>query len=354
MFEDKTSNSIHQEMLNDISDDYDKSEGSFIFDATKPQAIQNEKIYKDMDLVISKFDIENLEGDELEKRINQRTGITRKLATKATGILDITGNGTIKIGDIFETQNGIQFASVEEKSITESGTVNIECTQAGSIGNVPANQITLMPVTIAGITSVNNSSPTSGGYEAESDKELLQRYYERIKTPATSGNKTHYKNWAKEVVGVGDAKVFPLWNGDNTVKIVIIDADKKPASSDLVLEVQNHIDPNSLGLGKGVAPIGAYCTIISATELPINISFTATKDNSVSDTERQQSVEENITNYLKEIAFQDNTVSYAKTGALILDSKGILDYTDLLINGGTSNITVTDEEVATLGGVVIG
>ncbi|MGK5506723.1 baseplate J/gp47 family protein [Brevibacillus formosus] len=109
-------------------------------------------------------------------------------------------------------------------------TVKVEAVVAGSSGNVPANSITLFPVTLAGFTAVTNPSPTSDGFDAESDEDLLKRYYQRIRTPATSGNKAHYKNWAMEVQGVGDVRIVPLWDGVNTVKVIIIDSDKKPAS----------------------------------------------------------------------------------------------------------------------------
>ena len=37
---------------------------------------------------------------------------------------------------------------------------------------------------------------------------------------------------------VGDVKVIPLWNGAGTVKIVIVDADNRPADSELISKVK--------------------------------------------------------------------------------------------------------------------
>lgn len=353
MFENQTEEVIKQRMLDSINNDYDKREGSFIHDTVAPAALELEQAYQALDDVVDLMKIENLEGEALAQRVYERTGIQRKKATFATGTLDITGNGTINSGDLFSTENGIQFASTETKTINGSGTINIKAVVAGVSGNIPANQIKYMPVNISGITAVNNSTPTTGGYDEESDNELLQRYFERIRTPATSGNKAQYKNWAKEVTGVGDARVISLWNGDNTVKIIIIDSNKQPASNELVAAVQEYIDPGSTGLGDGVAPIGAKCTVVSATGKSINISFTAVKDPSYTDQQRQANVENNIKDYLKSIAFVDSTVSYAKIGALILDSPGILDYSNLSVNGGTANIEIGNEEVPVLGVVTI-
>jgi uncharacterized phage protein gp47/JayE len=354
MFEDKTRQKIHDEMFLDISNEHDKTKGSFIYDATMPAAIQFEKAYQELGKVVDELNIENLVGDKLEKKVNERTGMTRKKATKAIGVVTVTGNGTISIGDLFETESGIQFSATETKDIVNSGTVSVVCTQAGSIGNVPANQIKFIPVTIAGISSVNNQEPTSDGFEAESDSELLIRYFERVRTPATSANKHQYRLWAKEVTGVGNAKVFPTFSGNNTVKIVIIDSNKQPASQLLVDEVQNYIDPGGTGLGDGVAPaFGGITSVISALGKAIDISFTTVKDPAYTDAQRLESVKANITQYLKDIAFVEDYVSYAIVGSLILQSDGIVDYSDLLINAGTSNILIGSEEVAILGGVTI-
>ncbi|KXS40991.1 MAG: baseplate j family protein, partial [Candidatus Frackibacter sp. T328-2] len=40
-------------------------------------------------------------------------------------------------------------------------------------------------------------------------------------------------------------------------------------------------------------------------------------------------------------------------GSNILDSEGVIDYTNLLVNGGTSNVSIGDEDVAELGNVVV-
>lgn len=339
---------IHQEMLNDISDDYDKRVGEFIFDATEPAANQFEKAYENNDFVKEKLVIDNLNGDELESRINERTGITRRQATYSIGTLTAIGNGIINAGDLFETESGIQFESIETIEIVGVGSVDIKAIVAGATGNVPANRITFMPVTLDNIDSITNEQATYDGFDAESDADLLQRYYDRIQTPATSGNKYHYLNWAKEISGVGDARVVSLWNGDNTVKVIVIDASKQPASAELVEQVQNYIDPDSSGLGDGAAPIGAYCTVVSAIGLDIDISCTVTADEDVTDP-----IKDNVTRYLKEIAFQQDFVSYAQIGSIIINTDGVEDYTDLTVNGGIVNIAIENDEVAILGGVTI-
>jgi uncharacterized phage protein gp47/JayE len=99
--------------------------------------------------------------------------------------------------------------------------------------------------------------------------------------------------------------------------------------------------------------IGCYCTVVSATSKSITVSFSATIDTNYTTEQVQANVENSITEYFKDIAFVENYVSYAKIGSLVLGSAGVLDYTSLLVNSGTANITIADTEVAILGGVTI-
>lgn len=351
MFKDKTKEAIHEAMMKEISDQYDKTQGSFIYDATMPAAMELEEIYGSLGKVVDKLRLENLSGEELEERIHQVTGISRKPATRATGFLQVKGNGTIHQGALFETQGGITFEAVESGAISGVGLIKIQCSLAGIIGNVPANQITRMPVTLGGITEVNNPEALTGGFEAETDQALLQRYYERIKTPATSGNRAHYKNWAKEVQGVDDARVFPLWKGPNTVKVVIVDALRGPAGDEIVERVQEYIDPGVKGLGEGVAPIGALCTVVSATPKTIDISLRVNRDSAYTAQQVLENITEGILQYLRNVTFTEDYISYAMIGSIILQADGVIDYADLRLNNDTVNVILQQDEVAVLGEV---
>lgn len=353
MFENKTTAVIHKEIIADISPEYDKTDGSFVFDVTEPVSKKFEEAYQSMDEVANLIDVNNLSDDELDKFVNQRTGQERRQATYSIGTLEITGNGSISVGDLFQTINGVQFVSTESKTIVTRGTINIKSVLPGSVGNIPANQITSLPISISGIDSVANANPTTDGYEKETDESLRMRYLERIQTPATSGNIYHYRNWAKEVTGVGEVKIVPLWDGDNTVKVIIIDAEMLPASGLLVQEVQSYIDPNRSGLGEGQAPIGAFATIVSAISKPIYLEVNVSLETGYSAETVTQNISEMIREYLKKLAFDKSFVSFAQIGGLILDSEGVQDYSNLTVNGDVNNVIIEEEEVAVLGGVTI-
>lgn len=343
-------------MLSNIDDALDKSQNSFINDAMAGTALELASFYMNLDFVKDKLDIKNLEGEELEDYIYQRTGLKRKPGTYATASVEITGEVDTVINEGALVSTGDVDYEVIEGSIVDStgkATVKVEATEAGSIGNAPSGAIKEFPVAISGLVSVTNPSPITNGYDEENDDAYLERYYERINTPATSGNKYHYSIWAKEVVGVGDARVVSLWNGDNTVKVIIIDSNKEPASEELIEEVQEHIDPETKGLGEGQAPIGAFATVVSATSKAININANIVRDSKNEIEDVKNMIKNNVKEYFKEIAFKDSIISHAKIGAIILSTEGVVDYSDLSVNNATSNILIKDDEIATLREVVI-
>lgn len=345
----KTAAELLRKMLDKIDNSYQKTIGFPTHDILNAVAMVGKDIYEKINDYFLKLNAENLNGDELTRFVFQNKGIVRKEATKATVQLTITGNGLIKAGSLFETPLGIQFETLESLLLNNNtDTVPAQAVTPGSSGNVPAGSITEMPVTIQGVTAVTNEDPSAGGYNMESDADLWDRYIMALQEPPTSGNIYHYKQWALEVTGVGGAKVYPLWNGANTVQVVIIDSNGEPASEALVEAVQNHIDPGITGRGEGEAPTGAYCTVTAATALTLNLELTLLGN--YPDT-LEGDIKDSVKAYLQSIAFEQNYVSYAKIANAISDTEGLIDYMNLTVNGDVKNIEVPDKSVAVLGGI---
>lgn len=342
-----------QSMLDAVPDSYQKTIGFPTYDYLAAADIRVEETQARLESAEKRLAPENLTGAELDAYIYPRTGQVRNAATYAVGTVQVTGTGTVSQGDLFESGGGIQFAATETVEINGTGTVPIRCTKPGAIGNLAAGSITMMPVQIAGIVSVSNLDTTTDGYDAETDAAYYARFLLRLQTPPTSGNQYHYRSWALEVPGVGGVQIYPLGHGDNTVDVVLIDTEGMPASPLLVQEVQQHIDPESKGIGEGEAPIGAYCYVSAATGVPLALSLTVTAIPGAVQSEVTQAIEAAVAAYLKSIAFTADYVSFAKIAAAILDAAGVQDYEGLSVNGGTANIPITEREVAVLGEVTV-
>lgn len=305
---------IKDDMLKNIQNTVDKTQNSLIHDALSPASIEFALMYLNLEEIADKLDVENLRGEELERFVYPRTGITRKYATKAITTVIVSGQegSKIKKGDLVGSDT-VNFISLEERIIGASGqtTVIVSCESFGSIGNVPANSINKFPVTIPGLVDVYNPDAVTNGYNAETDDELRQRYYDKLQRPGKAGNKYHYEEWAKEVVGVGDVRVFPRWDGPLTVKVVIVDANKLPADGELVDRVEAHIE--------GERPFGADVTVVSATGKEIDVTVDLTVANGYTEGEVKDIIKGNLIKYFKEIAFKSNYVSYAMVGSAYLD-----------------------------------
>lgn len=339
---------IQARLLNNIDNKYDKSEGGFFYDAEKPVSIELESAYVTLDNMLDKYFADSASGLNLD-RIVKNVGLTRKYATKATGIVTITGTigSTITKGEKVASDS-INYLFTDTNIISTSGTidVNVQCEVVGQKGNVPIGAIKYFPKTLQGLQAVTNKSAFVNGYDEELDIDLKERYYTKVRTPATSGNVYHYLNWSKEVTGVGDARVIPLANGNGTVKVVIINSNKAGADATLINSVKAHIEEER--------PIGATVSVISAIEVPINISVSLVVDNLIATKDQiKLNIESEIKAYLKAIAFNDTYISYAKIGAILLGTTGVKDYSNLKINNNTTNVNIADTEVATFGGVTI-
>lgn len=342
---------ILNRMLNNVSNDIDKTEGFLVQDALSPVSMEFANAYSKLDEVLSKVFAQtaakNGFSEELEKRCEE-FGISRKPGTAAVGQVVFTGNENIAIpiGTIIQTSGGLQYVTTGSGTVQGGKTeVNIQALKVGSAYNVPANTINKLPVQIVGITGVTNTEPTVGGTEIESNEELLNRLLLQVQKPATSGNINHYKIWATEVNGVGDAIVIPTWNGPGTVKVIILDSNRRSPSQKLINEVTAHIEEER--------PIGAKVTIAGAVEIPINISVTLQLESGTDINIVKEEIEKGISNYLNGIAFKNSLVRYTRIENVLLDVSKVVDYSDLKVNNNTSNIEIPEGNVAILGVVTV-
>lgn len=343
---------IHNTILNGIDDSYQKTEGCPTYDLTRGIAYGIDLVYTHSKEVEHKQHVENLQGDELVQVILERTGLERKHATKAEGTLTVTkGFGNILKGDVFETETGVQFKSLYTGLVRDGSTFPIRALVGGTGGNVPANTITYMPVTITGISKVTNLEKTQGGYDEETDSALIERYYDRLRNPINGVNANQYIEWAESVDGVGGAKCIPIWKGINTVKVVIIGSDFKPATTPIIKAVQDYIDPSKNGDGAGQAPIGAVTTVVSATTKKVNISLKLTANSGVNVDDVKSNIKQLLERYITSIGFKESYVSRAKIGQQILSVNGVKDYDNLKLNGTFENVTLNTEDCAVLGAI---
>ncbi|GAA0181419.1 baseplate J/gp47 family protein [Clostridium sediminicola] len=341
---------ILKRMLERVPDNIDKREGSIIYNALAPAAFELAQMYFSIESSLSLVFAHTSNGEYLDKRCAEM-GVYRKKETKAARKGEFNTN--IPIG----TRFGIDELTYKVVECIEENSYKMECEKAGEVGNTQFG--TLLPIDyVKDLTTAKLTDILIPGEDTETDEELLMRFTTRVQKSSTSGNIYHYLEWANEVDGVGGARILPLWNGNNTLKILVAGGDMQPASSELISSVQEYLDPNSEGLGKGKAPIGAFCTVQAPESITIDISADIS---GVSSDNVTATFTKKLKEYFQDLIVKDwqmkdsYVVSYAKIGAILLeaiDEAGGIDYSNITVNSYTSNIQMT-ENIPVVGRVTL-
>lgn len=263
------------QMMDKVSDDTDKRQGSIIYDALAPAAMVIAQQSLSLSNVIKESYIKTADNEFLDYRAIEH-GTSRQLAT-ATQVkakfLDSKGNtiDDIDVGDRFASLGDTPIFYKVIK-INADLTGMLEAEEVGTRPNGYFGQI--LPVTPNDILSwaeiVEVSIPAK---DNETDEHLRKRLLSTDSWIAYGGNIADYLDMLSKIDSVGSAQVYPVWNGGGTVKLVILDNDLMPASETLLKQVKETIDPvDAESEGYGLAPIDHNVTVVAPEPITIDIS----------------------------------------------------------------------------------
>lgn len=324
---------ILNRVLENVSADVDKTEGSVVYDAVSPCCLELAQCYTYIEELEKRVFVDTSYGEYLDRRVIEQ-GITRKEAVYA--IRKATFNVDVPIGSRWAKEELVY--TVTEK--VQDGVFKVKCNQTGSIGNQYSGNLINMDA-IENINSAILGEIVVNGSDEEDDESLRTRYLNKVRRPSTSGNIYDYENWAMSIDEVGGVKVLPLWNGAGTVKVLVTDKDSQSASSEIVKKVSDYIET--------VRPIGATVTVQAPNAKSINIKVTVSIDSTTSLDSVNRAFKNEVIEYLSKISLNTYTVSYAVIGSLLLSIDGVLDYENLTVNGGNVNVKLNNDEIPTLG-----
>lgn len=346
---------IHAGMLKQVPDEFDKSEGGFVWDMTYPTAIEKAQIaqYLIPEALRAMFPMW-AQGQMLDMHAANR-GMERKAAQTAHVQVVFTGTEGAKAprGTVVSTlpasdEQSIAFTTLEDCTISDGeARVEAEALTAGLTGNVAAGSICRLDAPVSGITSVNNPQAAQGGVDEESDELLRQRIveFDAVQGRNFVGSIADYRRWALEVGGVGGAKVLQATDDSGIVTIIITDATGGSASDELCQAVSDHImRPDSPQ--NRLAPINASVNVTTPQPLTIAVSAQVTLDGVELDAVRQALVD-SLGEYFADI--DDGVVRLTRVGALLSAVEGVVDYASLKLNGAAQNIALTDMQLPMTG-----
>ncbi|ANT45090.1 baseplate J-like family protein [Clostridioides difficile CD45] len=359
LFLTEEEDSVHERMLSNFQD-VSTLEGDFIYDATRPTAEQIAEL-KQLGLQNNlRIAFPQTSYGEYLEWLGECKGVFKNQPTKSVGMVTFNGaqgtiitKGTIVTTIATDEKQSIEFELLETKTIGANETVDIkaECRIAGTIGNVSNNTITVLLGSISGVKSVSNKEDFRGGTDIEDEEHFRERVLVAEQEDKLSGASSDYIRWAKEVDGVGYAYVVPEWNGAGTVKVLILDKNRKAATQELIDKVQEYIYPLNISEGEnrdGKAPIGALVTVVTPDTLLINVKASFIFSNGFSEETVLNNLKTKIDKYLDKIDL-GGTVSYnaiqAIVGSMMLTDEGIEDFSNLTINDVKENIKLQDQVV---------
>lgn len=275
---------ILTEALSKVPDNVDKREGSIIRDALSPCCYEAAKHILYLADIIEQTYIETANGLWLDGRVIEG-GITRDPATyaKKLGVFktQLDEPCQISIGQSFSTVGNtiLNYTAVQvyvnEDGDVVPGSYIMQCNTVGSVGNSYIGRIVPNDY-IEKLASAEITTLLYPGEEEESDDSLRERFLANLMKTAFGGNIAQYRQWAKEIPGIGGVQVYPVWAGGGTVKLSIIDTDYNSCSSEFCQTILEKFDPENsggeTGLGLGIAPIGHKVAVSTPLPRTINVS----------------------------------------------------------------------------------
>lgn len=352
MAENNTFETILNAMLARVPTSIDKREGSFIYDSLAPTAVELQNMYIQSDYVLNETFADTASRENLIRRAAER-GITIQPATNAIVKGEFTPNTLeIPIGSRFSLDE-FNYSVTEKIS---DGIYKLQCEEAGANANFKFGQ--LIPIDyINGLQYAEITSVLIPGEDEESTESLRERYFANLENQAFGGNITDYKQKVNSLSGTGGVKVYPVWNGGGTVKLVIINSDFQKPSDELISATQTAIDPiQNQGQGLGIAPIGHVVTVVGVNETVLNIASEFTLQNGYQWADVETNIKSTIQNYFDELnstwADSENLiVRISQLETRLLNIYGIIDIANTKINNVAENFVLNADSIAILGEV---
>lgn len=406
MFENYDFDTIMERMLSNVSDDFDKREGSVIYDAVAPAALELADFYIALDMVAAEVFAESASYYYLIKRAAER-GIYPREETYAAGRMRVyPADVPVAAGDRFNL-NDLNY-TVTSIISAEAGEYRVECETAGTAGNQQLGS--LLPLEAANELNDMQSAVLEEilipGEEEEDVEAFRERYFASLSSEAFGGNKADYRKEVNGLDGVGGCRVARAWEhgchpadmmpndevsewygqqseqtvGTNvynwlktvynaalqklltvggTVRIIIISSEYRQPSDTLVGMVQEAIDPAGMeGEGEGIAPVGHVVEVIGVKNAEVDIGLQeVTYAEGYSFEKLEGLFHEAVDSYFFELrqGWEENgitTVRISQIESRLLGIGGIEDISGTKLNGKEENLILDEEYIPVRGDVV--
>ncbi|UFJ40114.1 baseplate J/gp47 family protein [Brevibacillus humidisoli] len=169
----------------------------------------------------------------------------------------------------------------------------------------------------------------------EADDPYRQRLIDRARTEEGDGRRIDYEQWARAIDGVGGAVAIEKARHDLSIDVYITDSTGQPASAELAQQVRDQLEEKRKALHD--------LQVLPANVYPVSVSVALILEPDAV----MEKVTSEITNQIKTYLKGRSEIVYQVIGSLFLVD-GVKDFTNYTLNGGTANLTIPADAVATL------
>ena len=406
MFETYDFDYLMDKCLSDVSDDFDKREGSIVYDALAPAVMRLSELYIDLDMVADETFADTASYYYLIKRAAER-GLLPEDATHAICKMLVTPTTVqIAVGDRFNL--GDLNYTVTSVIDSYAGTYQLTCETEGTAANQQIGE--LLPIETANelndLESAQITEILIPGEDEEDVETFRERYFASFNSEAFGGNKADYVEKINKIDGVGGCKVSRRWTGGynpatfipssevdswyedikdtlsdgvkewltsvytaskdklltvgGTVEAVIINSEYSKPSDALIDTIQTTIDPTqNAGEGDGLAPIGHVVNILGVDNFTIDVDVSGIEYKPGYSFENMKTTIEGVIDaYFLELRGDWATNDYlivrvSQIESRLLElSEQIADISGVLLNESGENITLDVNSIPVRGDVV--
>lgn len=291
-------------------------------------------------------------------------GLVREAAVAATGTVAFarftaTNAATIPVGATVLTADGTQTFTVIADSAQSlfnaaanayvipagmaSGNATVQALNAGSVGNVNANTITLISSAIVGVDTVSNPAPFADGVNEESDAALKARFLIYIQGLREGIKAAVASAIADLQQGLQYALVENFSYGGSPQPgyfYVVVN----PATAGGIANVYAAID--------AIRPLGVTFGVFAATSVTANVALTASAAPGYTHAQIAAAIKTAIQNFVGALPL-GQPLYWSQLYAIAYGVPGVQEATGMLLNGGTGDLAATAQQIVVCGTVTV-
>ena len=364
MFEEMTFENLMNRALSNVSNDFDKRQGSIIYDAIAPFCAELAQIYISLDLFLNETFADTASRKYLIMRAAER-GLKPKEATFAVVLAKMTGEFTLDEGTRFNCDELNYCYTGETEQVENDVLYRLKCETSGIIGNLTYG--TLIPIdNVKGLETAEIVGIAVSARDEETTEDFRQRYFDSFESQAFGGNRKDYQeklfalNDNEDIYnngGIGGIKLYRTPNGGGTVDVVITNNSYEKPTDKLIDLIQTAVDPTiNSGDGVGFAPIGHLVTVKGVTETKVDFDIQVELSDGYEVADVQNAIENVLEEYLKTLRkdwadVESITVYKFVSGSEVLKVGGIKNVVNILLNEDSADIVVDSKSIPIRGNV---